>query len=273
MSELERLRVVTGYEFLKHIRRRRLYVILGLTLIAELAVLILLPTLMEGYPDNVMVMAAMLSIGPSMAVIGAVFFSGDAIAGEFESRTGFLLFPNPVKRSTLVMGKYLASCAAVILLIIFGYAIVCISLLAIYGNIPIETAKSFGLCLLYAGSVLSVTFFFSSVSKGAMGATVITLVFIMVICGIIESVLMMAGKPYWFILSAGGDSIAMVYGGYELLLAGIMPPGGMEGMPHGGSMLSMLKTPDIGLCALAMAIYMVVCFLLSIWITKRRQLA
>lgn len=267
MSELEKLRVVTGYEFLKHIRRRRLYVILGLTLIAELAVLILLPVLMGDYPDNIMVMAATLTIGPSLAVIGAVFFAGDAIAGEFESKTGFLLFPNPVKRITLVIGKYLACCIAVILLIIFGYAITSISLLAIYGNIPIETAKSFGLCLLYAGSVLSVTFFFSSISKGAMGATVITLVFIMVICGIVESVLMMAGKPYWFILSAAGESVGTVYGGYEIYLEGFMPPGSMEMMPFE------IKTADIGLCALAMVIYMVVGFALSIWITKSRQLA
>ena len=267
MSEFEKLRVVTGYEFLKHIRRRRLYVILGLTLVAELAVLILLPVLMEGYPDNIMVMAAMLTIGPSLATIGAVFFAGDSIAGEFESKTGYMLFTNPVRRTTLVTGKYLASCAAVILLIVFGYAIVCISLLAIYGNIPIETAKSFGLCLLYAGSVLSVTFFFSSVSKGAMGATVITLVFLMVISGVIDGVLTMAGQPSWFLLSNAGDSIATVYGGYELLMEGIMPPGGMGMLPFE------IKTPDIGLCALSMVIYLVVGFVLSILISKRRQLA
>ncbi len=273
MSEFEKLRVVIGYEFLKHIRRKRLYVILGLVLVAELLVLILLPALMEGYPDNVMVMAAMLSIGPSLATIGAVFFAGDAIAGEFESKTGFILFTNPVKRTTLVMGKYLAGYAAVILLIVFGYAIVSISLLAIYGNVPIETAKSFGLCLLYAGSVLSVTFFFSSVSKGAMGATVMTLLFIMVISGIIGGVLMMADQPSWFLLSEASDSIATVYGGYELFLEGIMPPGGTEGMPYGGRLLSSLKTPDIGLCILGMVIYLVVGFVLSVWISKRRQLA
>ena len=198
MSEFEKLRVVIRYEFLKHIRRRRLYIILGLTFVAELAVLIGLPALMGGFPDNVMVMAALLTVGPSLATIGAVFFAGDAIAGEFESKTGYMLFTNPVKRITLVTGKYLASCVAVILLIIFGYAIASISLLAIYGNVPIETAKSFGLCLLFAGSVLSVTFFFSSISKGAMGATVMTLLFIMVISGIVETVLLMAGKPYWF---------------------------------------------------------------------------
>lgn len=265
MSEFERLRIVAGYEFLKHFRRKRLYVILGLTLIAELAVLILVPVLGDGFPDSVMVMAALLSVGPALATIGAIFFAGDAIAGEFESKTGFILFTNPVKRSTLVIGKYLACYAAVALLVILGYVIVAISLLAIYGTVPIETLSSFGLCLLYAGSVLSVTFFFSSISKGAMGATVITLVFIMVISGIIDSVLMMTGQPHWFMLSTNGDTISTVYGGYEVFMGGLGGGGGM--MPFE------LETPDIGLSVISMVGYLAVGFLLSLWISKRRQLS
>ncbi len=269
--EFEKLRIVAAYEFLKHIRRKRLYVILGLTLISELAVIILLPLLMDGkYPDNVMTMAATLTVGPSLATIGAVFFAGDAIAGEFEGKTGFILFTNPVKRSTLVMGKYLASCAAVILLVIFGYIITDITLLVIYGEIPTETFNSFGLCLLYGGAVLSITFFFSSVSKGAMGATVITLVLIMVISGIVESVLVMAGKPYFFLPSAGGDSIALVYGGMDLFEG--MIPAGAGGMGGMNSFLD-FKLPDIGHIAYSMAGYMVICLALSIWISRRRQLA
>jgi ABC-2 type transport system permease protein len=260
LSEFERLKVVTWYEFLKHLRRKRLYWIFGVVIVAELAVLIGLPTLGEGYPDNVMRTAAMLSIGPSLATLGAVFFAGDAIAGEFERKTGYILFPNPVRRTTIVMGKFVACYAAVVLLTILGYVIVCISLLVIYGHIPIQTAQSFGLCLLFAGSVLSLTFFFSSVSKGAMGATVITLVFIMVISGVLDGVLTMAGQPSWFLLSKAGDSTFTVYGGYEAFVGG--------GTPY-----RMPEAPDIGLCILAMAIYLVVCFLLSIWITKRRQLA
>ena len=98
-----------------------------------------------------------------------------------------------------------------------------------------------------------------------MGATVMTLLFIMVISGIIDGVLMMAGKPHWFLLSTNGDSIATVYGGYELFLGGVVP--------HGGMLPFEIETPDIGLCALSMVIYLVVGFLLSIWISKRRQLA
>jgi ABC-2 type transport system permease protein len=264
LSEFEKLRIVTGYEFLKHIRRKRLYVILGLTLVAELAVLILVPVLGDGFPDSVMVMAALLSVGPSLATIGAIFFAGDAIAGEFEGKTGFILFTNPVKRTTLVIGKYLACYGAVLLLVILGYVIVTISLLAIYGTVPIETLSSFGLCLLYTGSVLSVTFFFSAISKGAMGATVITLVFVMVISAIIDGVLTMTGQPHWFLLSTNGDTIATVYGGYELFMGGL---GGMEGMPFE------LETPAIGLSVISMVGYLAVGFLLSLWISKRRQLA
>ena len=89
----------------------------------------------------------------------------------------------------------------------------------------------------------------------------------MVISGIVETVLLMADKPYWFLLSTGGDSIAMVYGGMELFLEGMMPSGSMGMMPFD------FESPDIGLCAYAMAGYMIVGFVLSVWISKRRQLA
>ena len=264
MSELERLRIVIGYEFLKHIRRKRLYIILGLTLLAELAVLILVPVLGDGYPESVTMMAAILSIGPSLATIGAIFFAGDAIAGEFENKTGFILFTNPVKRSTLVIGKYLACYAAVGLLVVLGYLILVISLLAIYGTVPLATGGSFGLCLLYAGAVLSVTFFFSAVSKGAMGATVITLVFIMVISGIVDTVLIMTDQPHWFMLSTNGDTIATIYGGYAEFMGGFGGGGGMFPFEF--------EDPPISLSIVSMVGYMVLGFGLSLWVTKRRQL-
>jgi ABC-type transport system involved in multi-copper enzyme maturation permease subunit len=158
----------------------------------------------------------------------------------------------------------------VILLVIFGYIITDIALFAIYGEIPSETFNSFGLCLLFGGAVLSITFFFSSISKGSMGATVITLVVIMVISGIVESVLVMAGKPYFYLPSTGGDSIALVYGGMDIY-ENIIPAGaaGMGGM----DMFLDMKLPDIGHVAYSMTGYLIVCLALSLWISRRRQLA
>jgi ABC-type transport system involved in multi-copper enzyme maturation permease subunit len=211
-------------------------------------------------------MAFVLTFGPAMATLGAIFFAGDAIAGEFENKTGFILFTNPVGRMTLVIGKYLACFAAVMLLVILGYVILSVSLLVIYGSVPFETLGSFGLALLYTASVLSVTFFFSSISKGAMGATVITLVFIWVICGIVETILASTGNPYWFILSAGGDSTTAIYGDMASLLTGLGVSGVGEGMMG-------FEPMNIGLTAWGMVIYLVVGFVSSLWITKRRQLA
>jgi ABC-2 type transport system permease protein len=268
-NQLEKLGIVIEYEFLKHIRRKRLYVILGVALLVELLALILVPTLLTGgFPDNVMIMASILTIGPSLAAIGAVFFAGDAIAGEFESKTGFLLFTNPIKRVVLWAGKYIAGLIAVTLLIIFTYLIIAISLAVIYHEVPVQILGSFGLCLLYAAAVLSLTFLFSAISKGSMGATVMTLLFIWVISGIVQSILAMTGNPYWFMISAGSDSITLPYGSLKELMAGL----GIGGGNFGGNFGNF--TPlSIIMAVWGMLIYLMGGFVASIWISRRRQLA
>ena len=213
-----------------------------------------------------MVMAAMLTVGPSLAAIAAVFFAGDAIAGEFESKTGFLLFTNPIRRVVLWIGKYLACFIAITLLIAFTYIIIAISLLVIYHEVPIEILTSFGLCLYFASAVLSTTFFFSAISKGSMGATVMTLLFVWMLSGIIESVLAFTGNPYWFLISAGGDSIALAYGSLETFMSGF-------GMGAFEAMMENFKPLTIGMAAWGMTIYFIAGFVASILISRRRQLA
>ena len=269
MSDFEKLKIVIQYEFLKHFRRKRLYIVLGIALLVEALVLILIPVLMEsGYPNDALTMAALLTAGPSLAVIGAVFFAGDAIAGEYESKTGFLLFVNPVKRLTLWAGKYLAGFIATAILVVFSYVIITIALLAIYQQVPVELLKSFGLCLLYAGAVLSVTFLFSAISKGSMGATVMTLLFIFVICGILQSILMATGNPNWYILSTGGDSITAVLTDMSRLIESL----GID-TSRFGSMMEDYKPLDITMAMVGMVIYLIPCFIASLWISNRRQLS
>jgi ABC-2 type transport system permease protein len=269
VSEFERLRIVIGYEFMKHIRRKRLYVILGIALLAEALALILVPTLLTGgYPDNVMLMAVILTIGASLAALGSVFFAGDAIAGEFESKTGFILFTNPIRKITLWTGKYLACMLAVGLLIIFTYIVIAISLAAIYHEVPIQIFGSLGLCLLYAAAVLSLSFLFSSVSKGSMGATVMTLLFIWVLSGIVQGILSMTNNPYWFMISAGGDSIALPYGSLRDFIQGL----GI-GQNIGGGRLAEITPLKIPMAIYGMLIYLIGGFVGSILISQRRQLA
>ena len=174
-----------------------------------------------------------------------------------------------MKKFVLWSGKYLACYLAVVLLIIFTYIIIAVSLLAIYHTVPLTIFKSFGLCLLYAAAVLSVTFLFSSFSKGAMGATVITLVFIWVISGIVQSVLSFTGNPYWFMISAQGDSVYLVYGGIRALAQGLGGSGANLGNGNGPAIPEL----NIGLAAVGMVIYLVVGFVASVRLAGRRQLA
>ncbi|HTY82474.1 MAG TPA: ABC transporter permease [Dehalococcoidales bacterium] len=268
MTDLNKLGIVFQYEFLKHIRRARLYIILGITLLLETLVLILVPTLThKGFPGDVKTMAALLTIGPSLAGIGAVFFAGDAIAGEYEQKTGFLLFTNPIKRITLWVGKYLAGLFSVLLLMIFNYLIIAIALLAIYHKVPWQMYESFGLAAYYAAAVLSTTFFFSAISRGSMGATIMSLVFVWVVSGILESILSFTSNPTWFILSSGARSIATVYGGLQALIGSL----GGNSADLGNAANFHIATP--GMAAWGMTIYFIAGFLGSIILARRRQLA
>jgi ABC-2 type transport system permease protein len=271
MSNLDKLGIVIEYEFMKHIRRARLYIILGISLLAQALVLILVPTLMtNGYPKDVNAMAMFLTSGASLAALGAVFFAGDAIAGEYEQKTGFLLFTNPIKRETLWVGKYIAGFLAVAILMLFTYIITAVSLAIIYHQVPVAIFQSFGMALYYAAAVLSTTFLFSALSKGSMGATIMALLFLWVICGIVESVLAYTGNPYWFILSVGGDATTMSYGSIQDVMAGF---GGLGAMGGGGQGMLNFSVPSLGMVAWGQTIYFVGCFVASIYFARRRQLA
>jgi hypothetical protein len=78
---------------------------------------------------------------------------------------------------------------------------------------------------------------------------------------------MLAGQPYWYLISTAGDSITMVYGGIELMLAEFMPLEEMGDFPFE------LKPTDIGLNVLAMVIYLAVGLFTSLIVTNRRQLS
>jgi hypothetical protein len=58
-----------------------------------------------------------------------------------------------------------------------------------------------------------------------------------------------------------------VYGSYELIMQGLIPEGMLSDLPFE------LETPDVGLCALSMGGYLLAGYVLSLWISRRRQLS
>lgn len=259
---------MTKYELLKQFRRKRFYGALIFAIVAVCLAIVLykglnIPrALPVPLPDTPELFAFFVTgVSATIPILAAVFFAGDSIASEFEHKTGYILFPNPVKRSTIVDGKYIACFLATSPIIALAYATTAIALAGIYRHVPIEILGSLGLALVLASSVLSIAFLYSSVLKGGMGAMIATLLTIMLIFGILNVSLQSAGIEPWFVLAYAGDSIVSVYG---------VPFEAMRGMgvaPGGGWM-----TPDPTTSFFVMLGYFAVPFVMSIWITKRREM-
>jgi ABC-2 type transport system permease protein len=45
----------------------------------------------------------------SMVILSGIFFGGDALFGEFQNKTGYFTIPNPVRRSSIYVGKWIAA--------------------------------------------------------------------------------------------------------------------------------------------------------------------
>lgn len=214
--------VVVKYEFLKQYRRRRFYGALAAVLLA----VVLSAAMCEGWkllgrmgiPAELLeekgaeLFALWVSSMSALALLAAVFFSGDALASEFERGTGYLLFPNPVGRGTLVLGKYLACLFATALVLGAGFLLSALLTLVFYGRVPLGMAGSFGVSLAIAVFMNGMAFAFSSALKGGMGATVATLLTYMVLFSTVSTALSYAGHEPWFMPDRASDAMASTYG-------------------------------------------------------------
>jgi ABC-2 type transport system permease protein len=276
LSEFEKLKIVTKYELLKQYRRKRFYGALAVTILAVVLIIGLYQGLdlprKIGIPEYLVsqwgpeIFAIFVTSMGTLAAIAAVFFAGDAIASEFERKTGYILFPNPVKRTTLVVGKYLACFIATAVILAVAYIISVAALLVFYGQVPVGVLGSLAITLMFVCCMISLAFAFGSVLKGSMGATIATLLTFMVVSTIISTSLAYAGYDPWFMPDRAGDSMASTYGvPLEEFVGGIYGGG-----PMMGGMTQASQDPVLGF--LVLLAYAVVLFGVSIWVTNRREM-
>ena len=210
-SNFRQIYIVTRYELLKHLRRRRLIAVLAITLIVSVLQLAVPPAFNIPYPEEAKGFADnFLGFAGLLVIICGAFFAGDAIASEFEHKTGYVVFPNPVKRAVLVAGKFLAAMLSVLLMVGIYYGICVSAMLAIYGTTIIEVAQSFGYAFLFLLGVVGLTFFFSSILKGSMGATLLSFFMLFMIMPIVESVITITGNEPWYLITYASGIITEV---------------------------------------------------------------
>jgi ABC-2 type transport system permease protein len=147
-------------------------------------------------------------------VLAAVFFGGDAIAGEFQNKTGYFLMGLPIRRSTVYVGKFIAAFLASAATMLFFLAILLANGTFYFGTgaVPWQLLISVVLALVYLGAVLGATFFFSSLFKTSAYGFVLTAILFLFGFTILQDVVIGLAKiEPWMVISYAESTIGNVF--------------------------------------------------------------
>lgn len=264
LDDFKNMYLSVRFELLKHLRRKRVIITLALAILIPLIFLTVPPALGQDYADTANVfVASNLAFISLLIILSGAIFTGDAISGEFEKKTGLLLFPTPQRKSSIFMGKYVAAVISTWLIVSIYYLVTILEISYIYGasGITIELAQSFLLALLYSTSVVSIVFFFSSIMKKAITSTLIGFFLLMMILPIITTVFTVAEVDPWFIVTHDGDLITNVLGAGN---------GDGFGPSHGFNLTTF--EPELWSGIGVMSAYTIILFLIGIVFANRRRM-
>jgi len=205
---------VMKYTLLDYLRSRRFFIMLIITVLISV-----LLTVLVGYYRPAGFLSSNLTFysnwwGSSVTfvvILSAIFFGGDAISGEFQNKTGYFGVPNPIRRSSIYVGKWLAAfIASLVMLGIFTIVTVGNGIYY-FSGVPYQFGESLIFALIYMVAVLGFTFFFSSLFKSSSMSILLTAILFLFVFSLIQTLVssLVQIEP-WFILTYGSTIIGNV---------------------------------------------------------------
>jgi ABC-2 type transport system permease protein len=205
---------VMKYTLLDYLRSRRFFIMLIITVLISV-----LLTVLIGYYRPASFLATELTFyngwwGNSVTfvvVLSAIFFGGDAISGEFQNKTGYFGVPNPIRRSSIYVGKWLAAFLASLVMLGIFTAVTVGNGLYYFSGVPYQFGESLIFALVYMVAVLGFTFFFSSLFKSSSMSILLTAILFLFVFSLIQTLVssLVQIEP-WFILTYGSTIIGNV---------------------------------------------------------------
>ncbi|MGA8302956.1 MAG: ABC transporter permease [Thermoplasmata archaeon] len=147
-------------------------------------------------------------------ILAAVFFGGDAIAGEFQNKTGYFLMGLPLRRGTVYLGKYIAAFLASVAMILLFLAILLVNGAFYFGSgaLPWQLVVSLVLALVYLSAVLGATFLFSSLFKTSAYGFVLTAILFLFGFTLLQDLIVGLVKiEPWMIISYASSTVGNVF--------------------------------------------------------------
>jgi ABC-2 type transport system permease protein len=270
VGTLAHIGIATKYNFLNYFRARRFYVMLII-----IALISGLFTALVAYyqPGTIVGTGDPLAFYRSgwggfvnlVVVLSVVFFGGDAISSEFQNRTGYFLVPNPIRRSAIYVGKWLAALAAsTIILGLFALTMLLNGLYYYPGNVPWEFVESFAFAWCSLVAALSLVFAFSSLFKSTSISIMVSVILLLFVFNIVDLIVSsFAGIEPWYSIVYGAGIVSNV-------LTNPFPA--HVTTVHAGPRFDLTTynaTIPEGL--LILAVYFVVMAVLGLWLFQRKE--
>ena len=219
-NDLRQIGIVTRYEMLKHLRSRKLiiFAIIAIAIFALITALYL--GLASGFPDDPKeFMSSYLSFMFLFLIIGVSMFCASAIASEFDERTALLIFPRPMKRTSLFIGKALASYLAIGIVVLLYYLIIMVICLAKTGSVPASAFASMGMSMLFVLGAGGFALLMSTVFKKGLIAVIVTVITLFLVMWFIIDLMVapLSNIEPVFSITYGGGGITNVINGFETI--------------------------------------------------------
>ncbi len=275
VSSLSHVRIVAKYAFLNYFRARRFYVMLGIVLLISS-----LLTVASGYyrspffgfgatgtqnPALAFYSAFWGNFVPLVILLSAAFFGGDAISGEFQNRTGYFLVPNPVRRSAIYIGKWIAALGASTLILgVFAFIALANGTYFFGTVVPYEFGESVLLAWIYLVSALGLTFMFSALFKSSSISILMPVILFLFAFPVIDTIVtLLAGVEPWFSITYAAGIIANVL---------VVPyPSGRTTMPAGPNFTIMAFNATIPQGLAIMVAYFILSAALGLLLFEKKE--
>jgi len=204
--------IIARFEFLKLVKGKKLYAMIVLG-----ALIPILGISLQNYfdfpePENVEIyLFGLLGSLFFLQVIVVAFFGSGVLVSEFQGKTGYALFPNPIGRKSIWLGKFLSAEISSFLIISVFYIVISVAAISKYNELPIEIFTSLSLSFFVITGLMCFAFMISSIFRSSSSSLLLMIILFIIIFPMIDQTLISFGetKP-WFTPSFSSGIISNV---------------------------------------------------------------
>ncbi|HTT35931.1 MAG TPA: ABC transporter permease [Thermoplasmata archaeon] len=146
-------------------------------------------------------------------ILAAAFFAGDALSVDFSTGTGYYMLVLPVRRRTLLAGRYSAAIVVTLAIVAVYYVAAFLGGVYFFGASAIRwdlAALSFGIAALFTLAALAVAFTMSAFFRSPAAGVLVTVLVLYVGFTTLQGVVELAGVEPWFSLTYAGGAMAAI---------------------------------------------------------------